>query len=110
MAYLTVVCGSTELTLLRVCPLRHKVRSGGFVGVGVGVAVGVGVGVGDADGVADAVADGEVIVPPGVRGGVELVLCVGAGCTGVALGAAGGCRLRFGRGRRGLAWGRAGVG
>jgi len=65
--------------------------------VGVGVAVGVGVGVGDADGVADAVADGEVIVPPGVRGGVELVLCVGAGCTGVALGAAGDCGLGCGR-------------
>jgi len=67
------------------------------VGVGVAVGVGVGVGVGDADGVADAVADGEVIVPPGVRGGVELVLCVGAGCAGVALGAAGDCGLGCGR-------------
>jgi hypothetical protein len=37
MAYLTVVCGSTELTLSRVWTFRHRVP-----GCGVGVVVGVG--------------------------------------------------------------------
>ena len=45
MANLTVVCGSTELTLPRVWIFMHKVPGGGFVGVGVGEAVGVRVGV-----------------------------------------------------------------
>jgi hypothetical protein len=69
-ANLTVVCGSTELTLPRVWIFRHKVPGGGFVGVvvGVGVAVGVrdGVGVGVGVGVALGVAIGDLAVPPGV--------------------------------------------
>ena len=76
MANLTVVCGSTELTLLRVWILRHRVPRGGLVGVvvgigvGVGVAVdvsvGVGVGVVVGVGVAVGVAIGDLSVPPGV--------------------------------------------
>ena len=69
MANLTVVCGSTELTLPRVWIFRHKVPGGGFVGVVVGVGVGVGVfvGVGVGVGVALGVAIGDLSVPPGVR-------------------------------------------
>ena len=77
MAYLTVVCGSTELTLLRVWIFKHKVpggRVGVVVGVGVGVDVRVGVGVGVG------VAFGDLIVPPGVRWFDLDVLCAGIGC------------------------------
>jgi hypothetical protein len=86
MAYLTVVCGSTELTLLRTWIFRHKVPGGGVVGVlvGVGVAVDVGVG-GGLDVVGEAV--GDFSVPPGVKGCVELVLCAGAGCGSAVVGA-----------------------
>lgn len=72
MAYLTVSCGSTELTPPRVWTVRHKVPGRG-VGLGVGVAVGVRVGVGvavgvrDGVGVADELALGDLAVPPGVR-------------------------------------------
>ena len=75
MAYLTVVCGSTELTLLRVWISKHKVP-GGRVGVGVGVGVGVDVGVE----VGVGVAIGDLIVPPGVRWFELDVLCAGTGC------------------------------
>jgi hypothetical protein len=77
MAYLTVVCGSTELTLSRVWIFKHKVpggRVGVVVGVGVGVDVRVGVGVGVG------VAFGDLIVPPGVRWFDLDVLCAGIGC------------------------------
>ena len=74
MANLTVVCGSTELTPLRVWIFRHRVPGAGFVGVGVGVGVavfvGVGVavfvGVGVAVFVGVGVAIGDLRVPPGV--------------------------------------------
>jgi len=82
MAYLTVVCGSTELTLLSVCTVKHKVpggRVGVVVGVGVGVDVRVGVGVG--------VALGDVIVPPGLTW-PELDDLAGMGCGSVVPGAA----------------------
>jgi hypothetical protein len=79
MAYLTVVCGSTELTLSRVWIFRHRVPGGGVgVVVGVGVAVEVGVGVPVGVGVAVGVAIGDFSVPPGVRC-FEPVLCAGAG-------------------------------
>ena len=86
-AYPTVACGFTELTLSRAWTFRHKVPSGGLVGVvvGVGVAVDVGVGVGLVD---VGVALGDWAVPPGVRGCVEVVLCAGAGCGSVVLAAA----------------------
>ena len=64
MANLTVVCGSTELTPLRVWTFRHRVPGGGFVWVVVGVGVAVFVGVGVA--VAVGVAIGDLRVPPGV--------------------------------------------
>ena len=83
MAYLTVVCGSTELTLLRVWTSKHKVpggRVGVVVGVGVGVDVGVEVDVG--------VAIGDLIVPPGVRWFELDVLCAGTGSGSAVPGAA----------------------
>ena len=95
MANLTVACGSTELTPPRVWIFRHKVPSGGFVGVvvGVGVAVAVRVGVG----VAVGVAIGDLSVPPGL-GLLELVLWAGTGCGNVVLGAADEAGLGWGRG------------
>ena len=72
MAYPTVVCGSTALTLFSVCIVMQSVPGGGvgvLVVVGVAVAVGVAVGV----------AIGDLSVPPGVSG-LELVLLAGAGC------------------------------
>jgi hypothetical protein len=87
MAYLTVVCGSTELTLLRVWIFRHKVPGGGVgVVVGVGVAVGVRDGVGVGVGVG--VAIGDLIVPPGLRWFELEVLCAGTGCGSAVPGAA----------------------
>src|SRR6266702_1129441 len=71
MAYPTVVCGSTALTLFSVCIVRHSVPGGGvgvLVVVGVAVAVAVGVAIGD------------LSVPPGVSGALELVVVAGAGC------------------------------
>ncbi len=72
IAYPTVSCASTELTLPRVCTVRHKVAGGGVVvgvvvGVGVAVVVGVAVTIGDLSG------------PPGVSGFDE-VLRAGPGC------------------------------
>jgi len=95
MANLTVACGSTELTPPRVWIFRHKVPSGGFVGVvvGVGVAVAVRVGVG----VAVGVAIGDLSVPPGL-GLLELVLWAGAGSGSAVLGAADEAGLGWGRG------------
>jgi len=75
IAYPTVVCGSTALTLLSVCTCRHSVAVGG-VGVIVGVPVDVGVVVGVA------VAIGDLSVPPGWTGALE-VLLAGAGCGSV---------------------------
>jgi hypothetical protein len=93
MAYLTVVCGSTELTLLRVWTFKHKVpggrvRVGVGVGVGVDVRVGVGVGVGVDVRVGVGVAIGDLIVPPGVMGFELDVLCAGIGCGSGVPGAA----------------------
>jgi hypothetical protein len=95
MANLTVACGSTELSPLRVWIFRHRVPGGGFVGVVVGVGVGVGVlvgvgvtvlvGVGVA--VAVGVAIGDLRVPPGVMW-FGLLLCAGAGSGSAVLGAA----------------------
>jgi hypothetical protein len=98
MANLTVECGSTEPTLPRVWIFRHKVPSGGFVGVvvGVGVAVGVRVGVGVGVGVAVGVAIGDLSVPPGL-GRFDLVLWAGAGCGSAVLGAADAAGLGCGR-------------
>jgi hypothetical protein len=88
MAYLTVVCGSTELTLLRVWTFRHKVPLGaGVVGEVVGVGVTVGDGDGDGDDVGVAVALGDFNVPPGVSF-FESVLFAGAGSGSVVLDAA----------------------
>jgi hypothetical protein len=56
----------------------HSVPGGGVVAVLVGVGVGVGVGVAVA--VAVAVAVGDLSVPPGVSGGLELALLAGPGC------------------------------
>ena len=102
MANLTVACGSTEPTPPRVWIFRHRVPSGGFVGVvvGVGVAVGVRVGVGVAVGVRVAVGVGvgvgDFCVPPGL-GSFEPVLWTGAGCGGAVLGAADEAGLGCGR-------------
>ena len=85
MANLTVVCGSTALTLLRVWTSKHRVP-GGRVGVVVGVGVGVDVCVGVAVGVG--VAIGDLSVPPGVRGFELDVLCAGTGCGSEVPGAA----------------------
>jgi hypothetical protein len=90
MAYLTVVCGSTELTLLRVWIFRHKVPGGGVVGVVVGVGVDVGVVVGVDVGVDVAVgaALAELFDPPGLSCCELMALWTGAGCGSVLLGAA----------------------
>jgi len=98
MAYLTVVCGSTELTLLRVWILRHSVPGGRVVEVlvGVGVAVAVGVGVDVGVGVGVGVAIGDCSVPPGVIC-CKLVLCAGAGCGSAVGGAADAAGLGCGR-------------
>src|SRR5262249_59229434 len=105
MAYLTMVCGATELTLPRVWTCRHKVPGGG-VGVLVGVLVGVGVPVGVDVGVDVAVAAGDLTVPPGVRF-FSLGLCAGAGCGSEVPGEAGwaglGCS-RAGGLAPGLGW------
>jgi hypothetical protein len=99
MAYLTVVCGSTELTLLRVWTLRHSVPGGGVVEVlvGVGVAVDVGVGVDVDVGVDVGVAIGDFSVPPGLICCCPLVLCAGAGCGSAVGGAADAAGLGCGR-------------
>src|SRR5262249_57412266 len=102
MAYLTVVRGSTELTLFRVWILRHKVPGGGVgvvVGVAVGVEVGVAVGVevGVVVGVVVGVAFADLFVPPGVIW-FESVLCAGTGCGSVAVGGAGAAGRGCGRG------------
>jgi hypothetical protein len=101
MAYLTVVCGSTDLTLSRVWTLRHSVPGGGvvevLVGVGVDVAVDVGVGVDVEVGVGVGVAIGDFSVPPGLICCVELVLCAGAGCGCAVVGAADAAGLGCGR-------------
>jgi hypothetical protein len=113
MAYLTVVCGSTELMPWRVWIFRHKVpgRGVGLV-VGVGVADRVGVGVAVRVGVGVELADGDLSVPPGVRG-FELVLCAGAGTGAAVPGAADepgtGCG-RVGELALGLGWVLGGVG
>jgi hypothetical protein len=97
MAYDTVVCGSTALTLLSVCTVMHKV-AGGVVGVVVGVGVAVVVGV--------AVAIGDLSGPPGVSG-LELARLAGPGCgsppgfgeaelPGLGCGSGGGLALRLG--------------
>jgi len=83
IAYLTVVCGSTELTLSRVWILRHKVPSGGFVGVVVGVGVAVDVGVGVGVDVAVDVGDGVAFGPPGLSCFEPIGLCAGTGCGSV---------------------------
>jgi hypothetical protein len=99
MAYLTVVCGSTELTLSRVWTLRHRVPGGGVVEVlvGVGVAVDVGVGVDVDVGVDVGVAIGDFSVPPGLICCCPLVLCAGAGCGSAVGGAADAAGLGCGR-------------
>jgi hypothetical protein len=74
MANPTFVCGSTALTRLSVCIVRHSVPGGGVVGVVVGVAVEVGVVVGLALELADCCG------PPGWSGACELVLRAGPGC------------------------------
>jgi hypothetical protein len=99
MAYLTVVCGSTELTLLRVWIFRHKVPGrdvGVVVGVGVAVDVGVGVGVDVWVRVGVGLAAGDLAVPPGSTC-FEVVLCAGCGCGSEVLGAADAAGLGCGR-------------
>jgi hypothetical protein len=97
IAYLTMVCGSTELTLLRVWIFRHKVPCGDVgVAVGVGVAVDVGVGVDVWVGVGVGLAAGDWAVPPGSTC-FEVVLCAGFGCGSEVLGAADAAGLGCGR-------------
>ena len=115
MTYLTVVCGSTELMPWRVWIFRHKVpgRGVGLVdGVGVAVGVRVGVGVAVPVGVGVELADGDLSVPPGVRG-FERVLCAGTGTGAAVPGAADepgtGCG-RVGELALGLGWVLGGVG